>query len=244
MSAVLEVRDVSKKIGKKLILDHVSFSIEPGEVVGLVGPNGAGKTSLMKLIAGYNFPTGGSISICGYDVKRSHAEAMRLSSFLIEEPGLYPQLSGKKHVQMVLDSRNFSRDQIDSLSDLLNFGSQINNRTKTYSIGMKQRLGLALCWAARPALMVLDEPLNGLDPDGIFLLREKIELAAKNSTAILISSHLLSELQKSATRFVFLNHGKVVGTGNAGDQDELEKTYRRLLSPSENGTFPEGRSNA
>ena len=230
MQSVLQAEHIFKTIGKKKILDDVSLSIMPGEIVGLVGPNGAGKTSLMKLIAGYNFPTAGTIAIEGHNVEKNHAAAMKVAAFLVEEPGLYPNLSGRKHLEMVCDSRGISHDAIQSVADFLNFESQLKNKTKTYSIGMKQRLGLALCWVSAPTLLVLDEPVNGLDPDGIFLLREKMQKAADGGAAVLISSHLLSELQKVATRFVFLRQGKVIGE-NAGENfEELENYYRHLFA--------------
>lgn len=235
METILEVQKVSKRVGKKQILDDVSFSLAEGEILGLVGPNGAGKTTLMKLIAGYNLPTHGAVQICGHDVIREHDKAMREAAFLVEEPGLYPQLSGRDHVRLVLDSRGLPRQNEEALSDLLNFPEQLDKKVRIYSIGMKQRLGLALCWAAQPKLLVLDEPLNGLDPDGIFLLREKMEQARSEGAAVLISSHLLSELQRVATRFLFLDHGRIVGAGSGGDFVELESQYRRLFRETEGG---------
>lgn len=249
METILEVKGVTKKIKNRKILDNVTLHIDSGEIVGLVGPNGAGKTSLMKLIAGYNFPTVGTIEICGHDVGREHAAAMREAAFLVENPGLYPELSGRQHIHMVCDSRGIDRSSIEDLTDFLDFPKQLDDRVKTYSIGMKQRLGLAMCWAVQPKLLVLDEPLNGLDPDGIFLLRKRVEEAAVQGTAILISSHLLSELEKTATRFLFLRQGKIIGeesvntvfpkglsaeislTEDAASEssDGLEERYRELF---------------
>lgn len=249
MEPVLKVEEVTKKIKNRKILDTVTLHINSGEIVGLVGPNGAGKTSLMKLIAGYNFPTAGTITICGHDVGRDHAAAMKESAFLVENPGLYPELSGRQHMYMICDSRGIDRRTVENLSDLLDFPKQLDDRVKTYSIGMKQRLGLAMCWAAQPKLLVLDEPLNGLDPDGIFLLRKRIAEAAAQGTAVLISSHLLSELEKTAMRFLFLREGKIIGEESVNtafskdfsagisltedteseSRDGLEERYRELF---------------
>lgn len=237
MEDILRVENVSKTIGMKQILQKVSLSIAPGEIVGLVGPNGAGKTSLMKLIAGYNFPDEGKITICGQDVGSAHAAAMKNAAFLVEEPGLYPQLTGRQHLHMVCDTRGIPRTEIEKLSDLLNFEKQLDNRVKTYSIGMKQRLGIALCFAAQPQFLVLDEPLNGLDPDGIFLIRERMKEASEKGMAILISSHLLTELQKVASRFVFLHHGEVIGESGEESEEALENKYRSLFSEEERQVF-------
>lgn len=240
MEDILNVKGVTKRIRRREILNDISLHIAPGEIVGLVGPNGAGKTSLMKLIAGYNFPTAGTIEICGHDVGRDHAAAMRKAAFLVENPGFYPELSGRRHLYMVCDSRGIARSTVDALADFLDFPGQLDDRVKTYSIGMKQRLGLAMCWAAQPKLLVLDEPLNGLDPDGIFLLRKRIGEAAAQGTAFLISSHLLSELQKTATRFLFLRQGKLIGEeciNHISTEDSrteninaLEEKYRKLFN--------------
>lgn len=226
---------MSKRIGKKDILSDITLATTPGEIVGLVGPNGAGKTSLMKLIAGYNFPTAGSIRICGHDVRKEHVAAVREAAFLVEGPGLYPGISGQRHMEMFCDARGIPREKIQTVSDFLNFAPQLKNRTRTYSLGMKERLGLALCWVSSPKLMVLDEPLNGLDPDGIFLLRRRLEQVTKGGTTVLISSHLLDELQKVASRIVFIKAGRLIGDETTDNLEKLEDTYRSLFPEAEGG---------
>lgn len=227
---VLKIHNVYKRIEKKQILTNIQLTIAAGEIVGLVGPNGAGKTSLMKLIAGYNLPSEGSIEICGHHVIKDHSSAMSEASFLVESPGLYPNLSGKRHLEMFCDGRGISRDAIHEVGDFIDFESQLSDKVKTYSIGMKQRLALALCWVADPKLLVLDEPVNGLDPDGIMLLREKLQLIASRGSAVLVSSHLLEELQKVTTRIVFINGGEILGEETAEDYEGLEKKYLRYFS--------------
>ena len=234
---MIEVNNLVKRYGNHTAVDHLSFKIEKGKIYGFLGPNGAGKTSLMKLIAGYNFPDEGKITICGQDVGSAHAAAMKNAAFLVEEPGLYPQLTGRQHLHMVCDTRGIPRTEIEKISDLLNFEKQLDSRVKTYSIGMKQRLGIALCFVAQPQFLVLDEPLNGLDPDGIFLIRERMKEASEKGMAILISSHLLTELQKVASRFVFLHHGEVIGESGEESEEELENKYRSLFSEEERQVF-------
>lgn len=230
---ILNICHVSKKIGKKLILQDIQATLSSGEIVGLVGPNGAGKTSLMKLIAGYNFPSQGSIEICGHNVATEHGSAMAHSSFLVESPGLYPNLSGKRHLEMVCRSHGISTDLIRSVMDFIDFDSQLNDKVKTYSVGMKQRLALALCWITNPKLLVLDEPVNGLDPEGIVLLRNRIESIAADGTAVLVSSHLLDELQKISTRIIFIDGGEILGEEKANGYEGLEKKYLTYFQKTE-----------
>lgn len=239
---VLNVQTVSKRFGKKEILKGISLSVESGEIVGLVWPNGAGKTTLLKQIAGFQFPSSGKITVCGFDTARDHENAARHMACLIEAPGLYPNVSGRRHLEMFCAARGVPEAVIGEVADFLNFQNQLSARTRTYSVGMKQRLGLALCWVSRPDLLVLDEPLNGLDPDGIFLLRGRIEKAAAAGAGVLLSSHLLDELQKVATRIVFIRKGEIAGEFRSGDADALERRYRELFPASgkENGQDESG----
>ena len=158
---VLNVQTVSKRFGKREILKGISLSVESGEIVGLVWPNGAGKTTLLKQIAGFQFPSSGKITVCGFDTARDHENAARHMACLIEAPGLYPNISGRRHLEMFCAARGVPEAVIGEVADFLNFQNQLSARTRTYSVGMKQRLGLALCWVSRPDLLVLDEPLNG-----------------------------------------------------------------------------------
>lgn len=225
METLLELKDVTKVIHKHRILQNVSLQVKPGEIVGLVGPNGAGKTSAMKIAAGFTYPTQGGAKVCGHDVHKERPAAMRESAFLIEEPGLYKSMTGRQHLKMVCEERDVAYDPAET-EDIANLGKQIDDKVRTYSIGMKQRLGLAICWAMHPKLFVLDEPTNGLDPDGIFLLRSKIREAAAQGAGFLVSSHLLDELAKTADRILFIKKGELVWESAASDGDALEQAYR------------------
>lgn len=230
MIEAVKIKHVSKKKQNRWILQDISLSIQPGEIVGLVGPNGAGKTSLMKLIAGYDLPTKGNIAIYGHDVIKDRVGAMEDSAFLVESPGLYHSISGLRHLEMFCDGRSIPRQSIHTVMDFLNFPSQLKDKVRTYSVGMKQRLALALCWLGGTGLIVLDEPVNGLDPEGILLLRSKIQEAADKGVSVLVSSHLLDELQKVSTRVVFIQKGKLIGDMSADDAGQLEQEYLRLFS--------------
>ncbi len=225
----LVLNEVSKKIGKKQILNKVSLTLKSGEIVGLVGPNGAGKTTIMKIITGLSLPTQGSISVCGTDMKDDKVKALENIGFLVEEPGLYRNISGKKNLEILMDIRNINKDNLAYVADLLNFDKQLKNKVKTYSIGMKQRLALALSFIMKPKLLVLDEPLNGLDPDGIFLLRDKVKEIASTGTSVLISSHLLGELEKVADRIIFIKQGNIIIPDENSDNTNLEELYSDLF---------------
>ncbi len=228
---MLELEKISKTIGKREILRGVSLRVGPGEIVGLVGPNGAGKSTLMKIAAGFSFPTAGSAKINGHDVQKERPQALEKAVFLIEGPGLYGNMTGTQHLKMACEERGVPYDP-QAVSDFVPFEKQLGSRVHTYSMGMKQRLALALCWAVKPDLFVLDEPTGALDPDGIFLLRKRIQEAAQAGAGILISSHLLDEMAKTATRILFLRQGEIVGESAAVGGDELEQIYREKFAAS------------
>lgn len=229
MSALLELQNINKTIRKRQILKNVSLHIGPGEIVGLVGPNGAGKSTVMKIAAGYSLPTRGSAQINGYDVQKKRPKAMEKAVFLIEGPGLYGHLTGTQHLKMVCEERGVPYDPA-AVADIVPLGKQLNERVRTYSMGMKQRLALALCWAVKPSLFVLDEPTNALDPDGIFLLRKRVQEAAESGAGVLISSHLLDEMAKTANRILFLRSGEIVGESASVHGEELERIYQEKFS--------------
>ena len=225
MDALLKLQNVSKTIRKRKILRDISLRVGPGEIVGLVGPNGAGKSTIMKIAAGFSLPTGGSASIGGHDVRKERPEALKKAVFLIEGPGLYSGLTGTQHLKMVCEERGVPYEP-DSVSDIVPFGKQLDDRVRTYSMGMKQRLALSLCWAVQPDLFVLDEPTSALDPDGIFLLRKRVQASAESGAGVLISSHLLDEMAKTADRILFIRGGEIVWESAAVQGDELERMYQ------------------
>lgn len=225
MSALLELQDISKTIRKRKILQNISLQIRPGEIVGLVGPNGAGKSTIMKISAGFSLPTRGSVRINGFDVQKERPRALKKTAFLVEGPGLYNSLTGTQHLKMVCEERGVPYDP-EAVADIVPLGKQLNDRVHTYSMGMKQRLALALCWAVRPSLFVLDEPTNALDPDGIFLLRKRVQETSESGAGVLISSHLLDEMAKTANRILFIRGGEIIWESAAVHGEELERIYQ------------------
>ncbi|MBE7320463.1 ABC transporter ATP-binding protein [Staphylococcus epidermidis] len=199
---VLTVEHLTKKIGNKTILEDVSLNLNRGHIIGLVGANGAGKTSLMKVILGYSSYQEGTFRIIENKNKKSNVGA------LIENPGIYPFMSGYDNLKLLNETKN--THDIDTIVSQLNMDDYIHNKAKTYSLGMKQKLGIAIAFLNQPQLIILDEPMNGLDPKAVRDVRELIVKKAKEGVTFLISSHILSELVKITNSILIINKGKLI----------------------------------
>ena len=209
---VLEVKNLTKKFGKRVILDQVSVTLEEGEVVGLVGPNGAGKSTFIKSILGlYNIDEG-DVKICGFDVYKQHRDALSKVGCIVENPDMYQNISGRKNLRICALMNDLPKNtDIDSVVHLVRMESRIDDKVKTYSLGMKQRLGLASALLNHPKLLILDEPINGLDPQGIMELRQIVrDLSKKDKMTVLISSHILAEIGQMCDRIIMIDQGKIV----------------------------------
>ena len=199
---VLTVEHLTKKIGNKNILEDVSLNLKRGQIIGLVGANGAGKTSLMKVILGYSSYQDGTFRIIENKNKKSNVGA------LIENPGIYPFMSGYDNLKLLNGTKN--THDIDTIVSQLDMDDYIHNKAKTYSLGMKQKLGIAIAFLNQPQLIILDEPMNGLDPKAVRDVRELIVKKAQEGVTFLISSHILSELVKITNSILIINKGKLV----------------------------------
>ncbi|MCR1953112.1 ABC transporter ATP-binding protein [Clostridium sp. DSM 100503] len=212
---VLEVKGLKKKLGKREIIKDISFSIEEGEIFGFLGPNGAGKTTTIRMLVGLINPNGGSISICGHDLKNDTENALNEVGAVVENPELYKYLSGRENLMQIARIRNIPKTQVDETIKLVGLEDRIDDKVRKYSLGMKQRLGLAASLLSNPKLLILDEPTNGLDPSGILDFREVVKKAAKErGMAVFISSHILSEVQHLCDRVAFINHGTIKSVEN------------------------------
>ncbi len=202
---MLSVQNVDVFINQKEIIHQASFQVPAGAVIGLVGPNGAGKTTIMKTILGLT-KFSGSIQIDNQEVTENNHQALQQVGALIEHPAIYPFLTGLQNLEL------YSQDHQDlqEVVSLVQMESYLNQRAKNYSLGMKQKLGIALALLNKPRLVILDEPMNGLDIEATITIRKIIKQYAQQGTAFLISSHVLSELQKVMTGIVLLNAGQVV----------------------------------
>ncbi len=226
---LLKIENVTKKIKKKTIVDNVSLTINSGEIVGFLGPNGAGKTTTIKMIMGLFSITEGSISVCGHDVKTDFENAMKNIGAIVENPDLYKRLTGRQNLEYFASFHGQEAiDNIDAVIELVKMKERINDKVKTYSLGMRQRVGLAQALLHMPSLLVLDEPTNGLDPIGIKEMRDLLKhLATKSGTGIFISSHLLAEMELMCDRIYIIDNGVIIGEKEIGVQeDEVEEIYQ------------------
>ncbi|PGZ93261.1 MULTISPECIES: ABC transporter ATP-binding protein [unclassified Bacillus (in: firmicutes)] len=212
MNKVLKLEGVTKSIKGKVLVDNVSFEVNEGEVFGFLGPNGAGKTTTIRMLVGLIKPTKGTIEIAGYPVKTHFKEAMRQIGCIVENPELYGYLTGWENLNQFARMLGIRDDKkISEVVNLVKLTDRIHEKVKTYSLGMKQRLGIAQALLGGPKLLILDEPTNGLDPAGIRELREFIHMLVKEQNiSVFISSHLLSEIEMICDRVGIINKGKMV----------------------------------
>lgn len=212
---VLEVEHLKKSLGKREIIKDISFSIEEGEIFGFLGPNGAGKTTTIRMLVGLIHPNEGSIKICGYDLKKDTEKALKEVGAVVENPELYKYLTGRENLMQIARIRKIPKESVEETIKLVGLENRINDKVRKYSLGMKQRLGLAASLLSNPKLLILDEPTNGLDPSGILDFREVVKKAAKEKgMAVFISSHILSEVQHLCDRVAFINHGTIKSVEN------------------------------
>lgn len=211
---VVELEGVTKKIRGKTIIDNLSFRVRRGEVYGFLGPNGAGKTTTIRMIVGLMSMTSGRIRIEGHDIRTDRAKAMTHVGAVVENPELYKFMSGRKNLLHFarLSGKSISEERIEEIVRLVELENAIDKKVKNYSLGMRQRLGIAQALLHDPSILILDEPTNGLDPAGIRQLRDYLRrLAREEKISILVSSHLLSEIELMCDWVVIIQNGKFVG---------------------------------
>ena len=205
---VLEVKNLSKSFGKTQIIKNISFTVGEGEIVGFIGPNGAGKTTTLKLITDLLRPDEGEITVSGYPLKRQREAALGSLAGIIENPGLYVNLTGLDNLMFIAKLRGISKEKLQRAIDLTGLGKNIHRQVRKYSLGMKQRLALGMCLITDPKLLILDEPTNGLDPTGTMELRElMLRMVSEEGVSILFSSHMLGEVEKIADRVLYIKDG-------------------------------------
>ncbi|WP_246183505.1 ABC transporter ATP-binding protein [Paenibacillus methanolicus] len=202
-----------------MIIHDVSFDVRAGEIFGFLGPNGSGKTTTIRMLVDLIKPTAGAIEIGGFNVHRHPEEALRHVGCIVENPEVYSYMSGWENLEHFARMQpGIGRDRIDEVVAIVGLEQRIHDKVKTYSLGMRQRLGIAQALLGRPKLLILDEPTNGLDPKGIKELREFIRSLAGQGMSLFISSHLLSEIQLMCDRVAIISHGRVRAVGTV---DEL-----------------------
>ena len=234
---IVQIKNVTKKIGKKVIIDDLTFDVHSGEVFGFLGPNGAGKTTTIKMLLGLMSITKGEIYIDGFNVEKDFEKAIAEVGGIIENPDLYNYLTGYQNLihfwRMYPDIK---KERIDEVIKIVGLEKRIHDKIKTYSLGMRQRLGVAQALINSPKLLVLDEPTNGLDPAGIHELRNHLRtLARKENIAVIVSSHLLSEMELMCDRVGILQNGKLAGIQNMKEilDDDADSVIALVVTPIE-----------
>ena len=214
METILKCENLCKTFGKRNILKNVSLEIKEGDILGFIGPNGAGKTTTIKLILGLQNITSGKVTINGYDIEKEFTHAIKRVGAIVENPDMYMYLSGYQNLKLVANLyKGITTERIDKVVKSVKLENRIHDKVSKYSLGMRQRLGIAQAILHNPNLLILDEPTNGLDPEGIKEMRELlVELATKEKMAILISSHNLAELDNFCTKVCIIKNGEVIET--------------------------------
>ncbi len=213
---VLKCENLDKNFGKKQILSGVSFEVQEGDILGFIGPNGAGKTTTIKLILGLQSISNGKVTINGYNIESQFTKAIERVGAIVENPDLYMYLSGLENLKLISNLYSgITNERIDEVVRLVKLENRIKDKVSKYSLGMRQRLGIAQAILHRPNLLILDEPTNGLDPEGIKEMRELlVELAKKEKMAILISSHNLAELDNLCNKVCIIKNGNIIETSD------------------------------
>lgn len=243
-NTILMTENLTKKYGKTLAVDHVSMTVNRGDIYGFIGVNGAGKTTFMRMVCGLARPTEGSLELYGASHPKALQKARKKMGALIEHPALYPNMSALENLEVQkrylgLKGRPASEDTLRELLELVGLGDAAGKKAGAFSMGMKQRLGLAVALTGSPEFLVLDEPTAGLDPVGVVELRSLLlKLNQEKGLTIFFSSHDLSEMQRLATRYGFLEKGRLVREITAAEleqecrdkETDLEKYFLDLLS--------------
>ncbi len=216
---VMKAEHLAKHYGARQAVIDASFSLHRGEVFGFLGPNGAGKTTTIRMLVGLVRPTAGRVLVAGYDLINQREEALAQIGCIVESPDFYDYLTGREnleHAARMIGPAAF--DRIERVCELLRMRERLRDRVGTYSLGMRQRLGIAQALLGDPSVLVLDEPANGLDPAGIFELRGLVrQLADKQGLAVFVSSHLLGEVEKVCDRIAIVHRGRVLAEGNMAE---------------------------
>lgn len=228
MDSVVELKQVTKKIRGKTIIDDLSFTVQEGEVFGFLGPNGAGKTTTIRMMVGLINITSGEITICGNSITKDFEKAIKQVGAIVENPELYKFLTGYQNLQQAARIiKGVTKERIDEAVALVGLSDRIHDKVKTYSLGMRQRLGIAQSLLHNPKVLILDEPTNGLDPAGIREIRDYLrKLAQEKKLAVIVSSHLLAEMEMMCDRIAIIQKGKLINVQSVRNEVETDKkTY-------------------
>ncbi len=250
---MIEVQHLSKRHGAVLVVDDLTFRVPPGRVTGFVGPNGAGKSTTMRVTLGLETPSAGRVTICG-NAYRDLISPQRVVGALLDTSPYHPGRSARSHLTFLCDSSALPRQRVSEVLELSGLGCVADRRVGSFSMGMRQRLGIAAALLGDPQVLVLDEPTNGLDPEGIVWLRGLLKSFADDGRTVLISSHVMTEMALIAEHLVLVAHGRLLAdlpvpeliaaaSGPGRPRLTLEDAYLILVRGSESGSsLPQGES--
>lgn len=243
MTAVIEFQGLTKRFGRLLAVDDLTFEVQPGEIVGFLGPNGAGKTTTLRMLLGLARPSAGTATIGGQPY-RELRDPLRRVGVVLEGAGAHPARTARGHLRVQAMASRSAAARIDDMLDLVGLTSAADRRVGAFSLGMRQRLGLAAALLPDPDVLILDEPTNGLDPQGIRWLRDLLRTQAAEGRTVLVSSHLLAEVAQSVDSVVILNRGRLVTQApldqltSSADSEKLEDAFMRLTNEPPDGADP------
>lgn len=234
MKKLLECQDLCKSFGKKQILKNVSFELDEGDILAFIGPNGSGKTTTIKLILGLQGIDKGSVNINSFDIKKDFVKAIEKVGAIVENPDTYMYLSGWDNLKLTANMyKNISDEAIKDIVKLVDLETRIHDKVSKYSLGMRQRLGIARALINKPNILILDEPTNGLDPEGIKDLRNLLKKLAKEGMGILISSHNLAELESFCNKVLIIDNGTIIETSEVKEFKNNDNKYVFTISSTE-----------
>ncbi len=218
METVIETRALTKRFGSRAAVDGVNLVVPAGVAFGFLGPNGAGKTTMIRTLLGLTKASSGQVSLLGLPQPAKRREALARVGAIVEEPRFHPHLTGRENLKIVAAARDHAAaGRIDESLARVGLAQRAGDRVKTYSLGMRQRLGIARCLLADPQLLILDEPMNGLDPAGILEMRHLIRAFVDEGRTVFLSSHLLDEVEKTCDQVAIVDLGRVILQGNVAD---------------------------
>ncbi|WP_026366271.1 ABC transporter ATP-binding protein [Salinicoccus albus] len=231
----MELKQLKKKIGSKEIIKGLDFEIQKGEVFGFIGPNGAGKTTTIRMMVGLMGITEGEVVIQGQSVKSNFKKAIQEVGAIVENPEMYPFMTGMQNLKhFARMTPGITRERIDEVVGLVGMENAIKTKVGRYSLGMRQRLGIAQALLHKPSILILDEPTNGLDPAGIRHIRKYIRrLASEENVAVIISSHLLTEIELMCDRIGIIKNGEMIGFESVNEQDADDDGSRQIAIEAE-----------
>ena len=213
---MIEIRDLTKSFGDKVAVNHLSFTVAPGIVTGFLGPNGSGKSTTMKMILGLTTPSSGTATVKGKNYRELHAPLREVGA-LLDAKALHPGRTARNHLLALALSNGIAPSRVEEVLDIVGLSDVANQRAGKFSLGMSQRLGIAAALLGDPGVLMFDEPINGLDPEGIRWVRELFQQLADEGRTVLVSSHLMSEMALTAEKFIIIGKGELIREGTKAE---------------------------